>query len=167
MNTTINPRPNFSSLQNTQQDFPYTILLVGTYTRSWKTIEFMLVAASELATSWAWYPRTLRMRRGPSTNICTSTKIWRAPYSIWAPVEVEFYRNDEQWLQADVYDRSVYLELWREKTRLEARDANKARPCRTWTQKGKHIHITSSPCKIEHMRFYQHSETVPDGWSCR
>jgi len=75
---TINKYYDKSStfLQNTRQTFPYTVLLVGTCTRSWKTTEFMLVPASELVTSLAWYSRTLRMRRGPSTNICTGNKIW-------------------------------------------------------------------------------------------
>jgi len=37
---------------------------------------------------------------------------------------------------------------------------------RNLSRKDSHIRITSSPCKIKHVRFYQHSETVPDG-SCR
>ncbi|KIK40832.1 hypothetical protein CY34DRAFT_245093 [Suillus luteus UH-Slu-Lm8-n1] len=53
INTTTDPRPNISSLQNAQQPFPYTVPLVDICTCSWKTIEFMLVSASEPATSFA------------------------------------------------------------------------------------------------------------------
>ena len=87
INTTTDSRPNFSSLQNAWQAFPYTVPLVDICTCSWKTIEFMLVSASESATSFAWYSRTLRMRRGPITNICTTTKTWRTPSS---PIVFEF-----------------------------------------------------------------------------
>jgi hypothetical protein len=79
INTTTDPRPNFSSLQNAWQTFAYTVPLVDICTCSWKTIEFMLASASEPATSFAWYSRTLRMRRGPNTNICTTIKIWKTP----------------------------------------------------------------------------------------
>jgi hypothetical protein len=96
INTTTDPQPNSSSLQNTRQAFPYTVLLVDTCTRSWKTIEFMLVSASELATSFALYSRTLRMRRGPNTNICKTNKTLLAPLSIMIPIESSFYRNDER-----------------------------------------------------------------------
>jgi hypothetical protein len=37
---------------NTRQAFPYTVLLVDTCKRSWKTIEFMLASASESATNF-------------------------------------------------------------------------------------------------------------------
>jgi hypothetical protein len=98
INTTTNPRPNFSSLQNTRQALPYTVLLVDMCTCSWKTIEFMLVSASESAMSFAWYSRTLRMRRGPNTNICTISKTWWPPLSARTPIEFEVYRNDEPWV---------------------------------------------------------------------
>jgi hypothetical protein len=95
IDTTTDPRPSFSSLQNSWQTFAYTVLLVDICTCSWKTIEFMLASASEPATSFAWYSRTLRMRRGPNTNICTTVKIGRTPSNIVYPIEFEFYRNDE------------------------------------------------------------------------
>jgi hypothetical protein len=98
INTATNLQPYFSSVQNTRQAFPYTVLLVDICTCSWKTIEFMLVSASESATSVAWYSRTLRMRRGPNTNICMTAKTWRPPESAWAPIEFEPYRNDEPWV---------------------------------------------------------------------
>jgi hypothetical protein len=94
INTTTE-RPNFSSLQNVRQIFPYTVPLVDICTCSWKTIEFISMSASESATSFAWYSRTLRMRRGPNTNICTPNEIWRLPWIIKDPKEFEFYRNDE------------------------------------------------------------------------
>jgi hypothetical protein len=94
-NTTTQPRPIFSSLQNARQTFPYTVPLVDICTCSWKTMEFMLVSASEPATSFAWYSRTLRMRRGPSTNICTIDKTLRMPTNITVPIASGFYRNDE------------------------------------------------------------------------
>lgn len=53
----------------------WTLLLVLTLTRSWKEIEFIALAASESVTNFAWYSRTLRMRRGPSTDSCTVSKI--------------------------------------------------------------------------------------------
>jgi hypothetical protein len=53
INTTTDPRPNFSSLQNTRQAFPYTVLLVDMGTCSWKTIGFKLFSASESAMSFA------------------------------------------------------------------------------------------------------------------
>jgi hypothetical protein len=66
INSTMDPRANFPSLQNTQQAFPYTVLLVDICTCSWNTIEFMLVSASESAMSFAWYSRTLRMNVVPT-----------------------------------------------------------------------------------------------------
>jgi hypothetical protein len=152
-------------MQNTRQAFPYTLLLVNACTRSWKIIEVMQVSAWDPATSSAWYSRTPRMRRGPSTNICTPYRIWEAPSGTWAPQEFEFYRNNEQWLQVSVSDRSAHQERWRDRTKLEAGDTKKARMCRTWAGNNNHIHDTSSPCKIKHVRFDQHSKTVPDGRS--
>ena len=73
----------------------YTPLPVEMCMRSWKTMEPMPIPASELATSSAWYSRTLRMSRGPSTNICMIEAISRTPKKIWVPTEIEFFRNDE------------------------------------------------------------------------
>jgi len=114
---------------------PYTVLLVGTSTRSWNTISFMLVSASESATSFAWYSRTPRMRRGPSTNICTPAKTWRAPWSTWVPIKFEPYKNDQQLLQANVSDRSAHKEFWRVATKLEARDTKKTGMCGIWAKR--------------------------------
>jgi hypothetical protein len=127
----------------------------------------MLVSASGLATSFAWYSRTLRMRRGPSTNICTTNTTWKTPKSIWAPIEFEPYEIGEELLQVDVSDGSAHLEHQSEMSKLEARDTNKASTCGTWAEKDSHMRITSSPCKVKHVRCYQHLETVLDGRSCR
>jgi hypothetical protein len=139
INTTTNPRPKFSSLQNARQPFPYTVPLVDICTRSWKTIEFMLVSASEPATCFALYSRTLRMRRGPNTNICKYDKTSRALSNVLAPIEVEVYRNDEPWVWADVSDRSAHQEHWRETSKLQARDAGKASTCGIWAGKDNHV----------------------------
>jgi len=53
INTTTDFPPNFSSLQNARQPFPYTVPLVNICTCSWKTIEFISMSASEPATSFA------------------------------------------------------------------------------------------------------------------
>jgi len=116
-------------LLTTRQAFPYTVLLVDTCTRSWKTIEFILVSALDSARSLAWYSRTLRMRRGPNSNLCTLEEIWKAPLSIWASIDCEFYRNGEQWLQADVNNRSMHEEPRRENNKLNARYTSKASMC--------------------------------------
>ena len=81
--TTMELRTKFShSLQQVLilHQFPcYTSLPVDTWMCSWKAIADMAVPASELATSLAWYSRMLRMRRGPSTNICKGKTRSRTP----------------------------------------------------------------------------------------
>jgi hypothetical protein len=59
----------------------YTPLPVDICTRSWKAIEVMAVAALEWATAFklAEYSRTPRIRRGPSKDNCTTSKIWSKP----------------------------------------------------------------------------------------
>lgn len=57
----------------------YTSSAVDSSTRSLKAIVAMPVPSSDLATSSAWYCRTLRMRRGPITNNCMNVAIWRKP----------------------------------------------------------------------------------------
>jgi len=126
----------------------------------------MLISGFDWATSFAWYSRTLRMRRGPSTNICTLKRIWIAPSSIWVSIDCEFYRNGEQCLQIDASDKLAHIKLWRKGTEVKARDRKKASTCGTWAEKDSHIRITSSPCKVKHVWFYQHLETVPDDRSC-
>jgi hypothetical protein len=44
----------------------------------------MAVASSELATSFALYSRTPRIRRGPRTNICTTWIVGRIEIKISA-----------------------------------------------------------------------------------
>jgi hypothetical protein len=118
---------NISSTKNfrrtTRQTVTYTILLVCICTCSWKTIDSMLVSASEPATSLAWYSRTLRMSRGPSTNIWTPNKISEAPESITVPVVSGFYGNDKSWLQADADDRPAHRE---HNINLDAEDTKRA-----------------------------------------
>ena len=46
-------------------------------------------------------------------------------------MEIEFYRNDEQWLHVDISNRSAHRDFWREISKLEARDTNKADMCET------------------------------------
>jgi hypothetical protein len=60
--------------------FPcYTPPQVGTSTHSWKTT--VLAPSSKSATSSALYcSPTLRMRRGPNTDICMASDIWRIPW---------------------------------------------------------------------------------------
>jgi len=82
-------------------------------------------------------------------------------------MEFEPYEFGEELLQADVSDGSADLEHQSEMSKLEARDTNKASTYGTWAEKDKHIHITNSPSKIKHVKFDQHSETVPDSKSCR
>jgi len=95
--------------------FPcYTLLSVDIYTRSSKAIEVMQVAVSELATSSAWYARTLKMRRGPSTNICMYEKISKIAVEIWTPTESRSYKNDEQQSHVDIDDGSAHRDIWRE-----------------------------------------------------
>jgi len=43
----------------------------------------------------------LRMRRGPSTNICTASATGIVSEKISEPIESEFYKNDEKWSDAD------------------------------------------------------------------
>jgi len=43
----------------------------------------------------------LRMRRGPSTNICTVWAIGIISKKISAAIEVEFYKNNEKWSDVD------------------------------------------------------------------
>jgi hypothetical protein len=54
-------------------------LYTSTSVSSWKAIVLIPVPASDSRTSSAWYSRTLRMRRGPNTNNCTKSPIWRKP----------------------------------------------------------------------------------------
>jgi hypothetical protein len=43
----------------------------------------------------------LRMRRGPSTNICTAWAIGLISIRISAAIEFEFYENNEKWSDVD------------------------------------------------------------------
>jgi len=43
----------------------------------------------------------LRMRRGPSTNICTARAIGEISETISMAIEFEFYENNEKWSDAD------------------------------------------------------------------
>jgi hypothetical protein len=43
----------------------------------------------------------LRMRRGPSTNICTAWAIGIVSRRISAAIEFEFYENNEKWFDVD------------------------------------------------------------------
>jgi hypothetical protein len=58
--------------------------------RSWKAIEVMAIASSELATSLALYSRTPRIRRGPITNICTTSIVRVKPGKLLVAEEDEF-----------------------------------------------------------------------------
>jgi DNA-binding GntR family transcriptional regulator len=69
------------------------------------------------------------MRRGPNTNICTTIKISRTHSVVRAPIDVEFYRNDEPLVKADVSDRSAHQDHWSVLHKLEARDTEKASTC--------------------------------------
>jgi hypothetical protein len=131
-------------------------------TRSWKAIEVIPVAASESATSLAWYSRTPRIRRGPNTNDCTTSKIWRNPAQIWVSKEDWYYRNDESWSHKKVSQRLTYRwEYWREiKNELEARNSNEATMSDPSVGKGNNSQNMNSPRKVKHMSLDQHRETV-------
>jgi len=43
----------------------------------------------------------LRMRRGPSTNICTAWAIGIILKRVSAAIEFEFYENNQKWSDAD------------------------------------------------------------------
>jgi hypothetical protein len=43
----------------------------------------------------------LRMRRGPSTNICTAWAIGKISKKISTAIEFELYENNEKWSDAD------------------------------------------------------------------
>jgi hypothetical protein len=72
--TTTDPQPNFSAEHSTNIPL-YSTASLYMYT----LLEYNRFHASEPATSLVWYSRTLRIRRGPSTNICTPNKIPEQP----------------------------------------------------------------------------------------
>jgi len=66
---------------------------------AWKAIVDMPIPVLEFTTSSAWYSRTLRMRRGPSTNICTNETV-----SVTPPKIAEIYINSKCEVQMLVAD---------------------------------------------------------------
>jgi len=75
INMTINPGLSLVRYPATFNRLHYTSLSVDDWVCTWKAIEAMAVASSELATTLALYCRMLRIRRGPNTNICTTQEI--------------------------------------------------------------------------------------------
>jgi len=67
----------------------------------------------------------LRMSRGPSTNICTAWAIGLISAIISAPIESEFYKNNEKWSDVVESVTGAYRDLRREIEELNARNNNK------------------------------------------
>ena len=130
--------------RNHWEHFPchsYTLWLVETCTRSPKAIELILSPASAPSTNLAWYSRTPRMRRGPSTNICTMLAIWGSQ-SKW-----QFPQYPSPiWMMRDRLrcSRSAsYIERWRQHaTDCKAWNHNEATMCQISAGK------TISNCKL-------------------
>jgi hypothetical protein len=68
----------------------------------------------------------LRIRRGPSTNICTTPAIARKPEKTADAMESEYYQHDEEWSNADLNThRLTYQDLRRELDEVKARNNKK------------------------------------------
>jgi len=109
----------------------YTPLLVDICMCSWKAIVVMPVPSSEVATSLAWYSRMLRMRRGPSTNICTTVTNWSTALYITAPTEDKFCRNNQERSGASESRKSTYKYPRSQGAESEARDSTKTTTVRS------------------------------------
>jgi len=83
-----------------------------------------------------------RIRRGPSTNICTTPVIAGKPGKTADAMESEYYQHDEEWSNAGLNNHRVtYQDLRREIDEVKARNNKK----------------TSMECEQEKLRSQLHS----------
>jgi hypothetical protein len=109
----------------------------------------------------------LRIRRGPSTNICNTWAILRTEVYKVDPIDVEYCRND--------YERKDTCSVagWRTMIFVDS----EPRPKQATTAKLTHAELQrnkiltckppNSRYKVKCVTFSQHRKTVPNGWSCR